>query len=259
MNSYLSCMNSAPLPWPRTETESEAVSFAHEDDHQDLDCGVFRKIIGLSRAHAWKIVGGLSRPSKMPCYSWGIPAQSCITGSKLVQVEGSICQQCYALKGFFRYSKVQGAYQRQLDRSDDPRWVEAMVKLVYWQTAETGMPYFRWFDSGDLQGVEMLRRICTVAGRTPEIRHWLPTREYRIVEAYLEEEPLPQNLTVRISGTLIDGQAPRALGLPTSTVHVSTPPMGSTVCAARDSDPVNCGTCRACWDERVDNVSYPLH
>lgn len=252
-------MNSAPLPWPRTETESEAAKYTREDDRQDLDGGVFWKIIGLSRARAWEIVGGLSRPSKMPCYSWGIPAQACITGGKLAQIEGSVCRQCYALKGFFRYPKVQGAYQRRLDRSVDPRWVEAMVKLVYWQTAETGVPYFRWFDSGDLQSVEMLRQICAVANGTPEIRHWLPTREYRIVEAYLEDEALPPNLTVRVSGALIDGQAPRTLGLPTSTVHTNAPPRKSLVCTARDVDPVNCGSCRACWNNGVANVSYPLH
>ena len=248
-------MNPAPLSSPRSETESEAAEY----DRQELDGGVFRKIIGLSRARAWEIVGGLSRPSKMPCYSWGIPAQSCITGRKLAQVQGSVCRKCYALKGFYRYPKVHQAYQRRLDRSDDPRWVEAMVKLVYWQMVETGVLYFRWFDSGDLQSVAMLRSICAVAKATPEIRHWLPTREYRIVEAYLERESLPSNLAVRVSGALIDGHAPRSLELSTSTVHTAVPPIGSAICTARDSEPVNCRGCRACWDEEVRNVSYPLH
>lgn len=252
-------MNSAPLPWPRTETAAEATRTAREDDRQDIDGGILQKIVGLSRARAWEIVGGLSRPSKMPCYSWGIPAQSCITGSKLAQVKGSVCRKCYALKGFYRYPKVEGAYQRRLDRSDDPLWVEAMVKLVYWQTAETGVPYFRWFDSGDLQSVVMLRQICSVAAHTPEIRHWLPTREYRIVEAYLKTESLPPKLTVRVSGALIDGQAPPSLSLPTSTVHTTVPPAESIVCAARDVEPVNCRSCRACWDPETQSVSYPLH
>ncbi len=250
-------MKSAPLPWPRTQTESEAVEYARENDL--FDGGVLQKIIGLSRVRAWEIVGGLSRPSKMPCYAWGIPAQTCITGSKLAQVEGSVCQSCYALKGYFRTHRVQRAYQRRLDRSTDLRWVEAMIKLVYWQTAETGVPYFRWFDSGDLQSVEMLRTICAVAVDTPEIKHWLPTREHRIVEAYLEDETLPSNLVVRVSAALIDGQPAHTLGLPTSTVHSSTPPAGSIVCAARHREPVACGECRACWSKEAETVSYPLH
>ena len=195
----------------------------------------------------------------MPCYSWGIPAQSCISGSKLAQIQGTVCQKCYALKGFFRYPKVQGAYQRRLERSNNPHWVEAMIKLVYWQTAETGTPYFRWFDSGDLQSDTMLHKICAVAEGTPEIRHWLPTREYRIIEDFLREHRFPENLTVRVSAALIDGAAPRIARLPESTVHSSAVPAGSFVCAAREREPVNCGTCRACWDAEVQHVSYPLH
>ena len=32
---------------------------------------------------AWKLVGGLSKPGKMPGWSIGIPAKECKTGSKL--------------------------------------------------------------------------------------------------------------------------------------------------------------------------------
>lgn len=213
----------------------------------------------MSRAKAWEIVGGLSRPSKMPCYSWGIPAQACITGKKLAAIQGSVCQKCYALKGFFRQHKVQAAYQRRLERSDDPKWVQAMIKLVYWQAIERGTPHFRWFDSGDLQSVSMLRNICAVATGTPEIKHWLPTREYRIVEEYLEENSLPANMVIRVSAPLVDGSAPSLCDLPTSTVHTAELNVSGLACSASLSKPANCGSCRACWDHGVQNVSYPLH
>ena len=213
----------------------------------------------MSRAKAWDVVGGLSRPSKMPCYSWGIPAQSCISGSRLAQVEGSVCGQCYALKGFFRQHRVHRAYQRRLERYGDPRWVEAMVKLVYWQCAETGVPFFRWFDSGDIQSVAMLGDICAVAAATPEIRHWLPTREYRIVDEFLEQAELPANLVIRVSAHLVDRPAPQVRSLPTSTVHTSGGAVEGVACAASASKPAHCRECRACWDEGVPNVSYPLH
>ena len=35
---------------------------------------------------ALEIVGGLSSPSKMPCHGYSIPAQKCMTGSKLRNV-----------------------------------------------------------------------------------------------------------------------------------------------------------------------------
>ena len=154
--------------------------------------------------------------------------------------------------------KTQRAYERRLERFEDPQWLEAMVKLVYWQMAESGEPYFRWFDSGDLQSVEMLQRIVTVARHTPEIWHWLPTREYRIVAQYLANDSFPPNFVVRVSAPLVDGQAPQQFGLPTSTVHDQKAAQGFA-CAANESNPRDCGECRACWDATVGNVSYPLH
>ena len=41
-------------------------------------------------------VGGLSNPSKMPCMSYGLPAQACNVGGTLRDIEGSTCQNCYA-------------------------------------------------------------------------------------------------------------------------------------------------------------------
>ena len=212
----------------------------------------------MSRQRAWRIIGGLSNPSKMPCYAWGIPAQSCQVGSKLARNEQSACASCYALKGYFRTHRVQKAYQRRLDRAADPEWISAMVKLVYWQMVETGEPYFRWFDSGDLQSLEMLHRIAAVAELTPEIRHWLPTREYRLVAQYLATDSFPTNLVVRVSAPLVDGPAPQQFGLPTSTVHAQKAAQGFA-CTAYDHGPPNCGECRVCWEPAVGNVSYPLH
>ena len=100
------------------------------------------------------------------------------------------------------------AYQRRLDLADDPDWVVAMVKLVYWQAEINGDRTFRWFDSGDLQDVEMLERIVSVARHTPEIRHWLPTRERGIVWRYLATEVLPANLTIRLSAISVDASPP---------------------------------------------------
>ncbi len=35
----------------------------------------------MKTSEAWKIVGGLSKPSKMPGWSIGLPAKECKTGS----------------------------------------------------------------------------------------------------------------------------------------------------------------------------------
>jgi hypothetical protein len=59
-------------------------------------------------------VGGLSKPSKMPGWAYGIPAKECKTGSKLRQVKGSTCEKCYALKGCYVFKVVQEAQYKRL-------------------------------------------------------------------------------------------------------------------------------------------------
>src|SRR5262245_26001367 len=128
----------------------------------------------LTAQQAVEITGRLSKPSKMPGFAYGLPAEECITGSKLRDVEGSVCQECYALKGFYKlYAKtVKPAQYKHLDAIAHPQWVNAMVTLLH-SYKEVG--YFRWHDSGDLQSVDHLRKIVLVAEGCPEIRFWLPT------------------------------------------------------------------------------------
>jgi hypothetical protein len=61
----------------------------------------------MNTQEALKIVGGLSKPSKMPGWAYGIPAAECKTGQILVNVSGSTCEGCYATKvaTFFRLYK----------------------------------------------------------------------------------------------------------------------------------------------------------
>lgn len=201
------------------------------------------------------VTGTLSSPSKMPCHSYSIPASRCITGSKLRSVEGSTCSNCYACKGQYRFSNVQEALETRFQSLMHPDWVLNMVAMI---TAADKNGFFRWHDSGDLQSVEHLRNIVLVAESTPQIKHWIPTREYRIVSQYLEQYgQFPSNLTVRLSAHMVDGKAPN-MGLPTSTVHSDARPDGSHVCPAPKQGN-KCADCRACWDSKVSNVSYHIH
>ena len=79
---------------------------------------------------AWAIVGGLSKPGKMPGWSYGIPAKECKTGSKLREIENSVCYKCYALKGCYVFKVVQEAQYRRLASIRSPLWVGAMAHLI---------------------------------------------------------------------------------------------------------------------------------
>ena len=195
------------------------------------------------------ITGGLSHPDKMPGAAYNTSAKDCQVGSRLREVAGSVCDGCYALKGRYQFPKVQEALQRRLQSINHPRWVEAMVTLVSRQREA-----FRWHDSGDIQSVEHLEKIIAVVNQTPNVRHWLPTREYKIVADYRKAGGvIPANLVIRLSAHMVDGAPPTAFKLPTSTVMTS----GRT-CPAADQNN-QCGDCRQCWDPNVANVAYGKH
>ena len=81
----------------------------------------------MKTSEAWDLVGGLSKPGKMPGWSIGIPAKECKTGAKLRLVQGSVCYDCYALKGCYVFKVVQDAQYRRLHAIKDPAWVQAMI------------------------------------------------------------------------------------------------------------------------------------
>ena len=207
-----------------------------------------RKIIAL------KLVGGCSDTSKMPGRSYGLPTANCITGEKLAKLDGSICSNCYAKKGFYRtYAhSVIPAQQRRLDAMQDPQWVEAMVVVLKREN------WFRWFDSGDLQSAAMLTDIAEVARLTPWCRHWLSTRERGFVRAFLKHSEVPKNLCIRVSATFPDVPVIPVEGVNQGNVHSKgAQPLGQ-LCPAPTQNG-KCETCRACWDKNVVAVSYIEH
>ena len=214
-------------------------------------------MVALSVKEASAIAGTLSNPSKMPGRGYSIPTKYCGVGGQLRGVEGSTCRHCYAHKrGNYRFNNVQAGLERRYQSLTHPQWVEAMAALITAQSPD----YFRWHDSGDIQGPWHLANICEVARLTPGTRHWLPTREYRMVKQYLASGGvIPSNLTVRLSAHMVNGAVPDIGGLPVSTVHTDgSAPAGCHSCPALRQGNV-CGECRACWDGAVKHVSYHVH
>jgi len=217
-----------------------------------------------------RTAGTLGYPSKMPGTSYGISAHKCLTGSKLAKIEGSVCHGCYALKGNYLYPDIKKAHRHRMRALKSPKWVPAMVRMLTHMHSldKHGQPrkgrngpivpgWHRWHDSGDLQSIEHLARICEIARQTPQIRHWLPTREGTMLRDYVAQGGIvPANLVVRLSATMVDGPAPKAWPT-TSGVHKDKAPQGFD-CGARHRGG-KCGPCRACWDPSVPHVSYPKH
>jgi hypothetical protein len=194
-----------------------------------------------------QITGGLSKPSKMPGFSYNLPATKCITGAKLVKIPGSVCSGCYALKGRYRFPNVKDAMQRRLDSINHPLWIKAMATSII----ETKTGFFRWHDSGDLQSLDHLKKIFEVCKLTPSIQHWLPTREASIISC-IQADEVPKNLIIRLSAHKVDGKAS------TFWPWTSTVVMSEKTCPAAEQEN-KCKDCRACWDRTIPNIAYGKH
>ena len=199
----------------------------------------------MKTSEAWSLVGGLSKPSKMPGWSIGIPAKECKTGSKLRQVKGSTCYNCYALKGCYVFKVVQDAQYKRLEAIKSPLWVAAMTILINSKKSK----WFRWHDSGDVQDLNHLNKIYDVCRLTPGIKHWMPTREAWIMD---HVPRAPDNLIIRFSVPMID-QEPAGSWPNTSTVVTA----GATCPSSKQGN--QCLDCRNCWNKKIKNVSYGKH
>ena len=199
----------------------------------------------MKTSEAWDLVGGLSKPSKMPGWAYGLPAKECKTGSKLRQVKDSVCYNCYALKGCYVFKVVQEAQYRRLASIKHELWTGAMALLINSKKSKE----FRWHDSGDVQDEDHLMKIFSVAKLTPQVQHWMPTRE-AWTKHFLPE--CPDNLVIRFSMPMID--QPAAGGWDNTSTVVTA---GATCPAAKQNN--ECKNCRACWDKSVKNIAYGKH
>jgi hypothetical protein len=203
------------------------------------------------------LIGSLSGPSKMPCNSWSISNKKCIQGMKLAKLLNSICSECYAARGNFLFPVVKAALEKRYEGLSLPNWKELMAELIL-LSDDTG--YFRWFDSGDIQSLKMLEDIVWIAEQLPNIKFWLPTKEWGIVLKYKEKNgAFPANLTVRISSYLIESEVTpdtrEKLGCPSSSVSRDK---NKITCPAYNQGGI-CAQCRLCWDKNVENVCYKKH
>ena len=196
-----------------------------------------------------KIIISLSKPEKMPGYAYGLPAWECKTGGKLAKVPGSVCHGCYAMKGnYTRFPAIRISQYKRLAALQHPDWVQAMATVINSERVSK-LKVFRWHDAGDVQDPDHLKKIFEVRRLTPDMQHWMPTRE-AWVKPYLKN--CPKNLIVRLSMTMID-QPAAGTWANTSTVVTK-----KATCPAPHQGG-KCGSCRNCWNKDISNIAYGQH
>lgn len=194
----------------------------------------------------------LSNVSKMPGKSISLDAFECKTGSKLAEIPGSVCFDCYARKGMYRMPNVRNKMVERMAFFNAIDFVPRMVD----ELDRTRDPHFRWFDSGDVQNVRMALNIIDVIKATPNKKHWIPTKERKIWLEALKIQPLPDNAVLRFSATMVDAAPPEAWKQ-SSMVIKDAAPVGHECPAPKQGG--KCGDCRACWSHDVKTITYHKH
>ena len=224
-----------------------------------MTCGVFYPNLFPMQTTLHQLeneIGTLSVPSKMPGFAWSTPADDCKKGSQLAKIANSICSICYARKGRYVFPNVQKALRKRLQAWRTVKnWSNKIAELIK-RKEKNG--FFRWHDSGDVQSVKHLRDIVAVANLLPEINFWLPTREYNFVGQYIKKfGAFPKNLCVRLSAFMINGKPPTALAKKLNLTTSGVTEKGFNCPAPTQEN--QCKDCRACWDNKVENINYKKH
>lgn len=203
----------------------------------------------------------LSKPSKMPCKTWSLEARKTCPGSidPVTKKVTPVCEGCYASYGFY---KMPDPKKIRIDNRKDwlrKNWVAEMIEAINAQKADKkGNKYFRWFDSGDVYHPDLAVKIYQIMKATPKVKHWLPTRSYKVpkIKETLEEMKLLPNVMVRYSADSITGEYDAIHGsvvIPDSDFKTK-----AKKCEAYERDG-KCGDCRACWSKKVKVIAYPTH
>ena len=222
-------------------------------------------------------VGGLSNPDKMPWLAYNLPASACKVGVALQSRSGSVCADCYALTGRYRFPNVQKAMQKRLEAIQSPDWVANMSELIRRKSERIPVDrrYFRWHDSGDIQSYYHLLNIVTIAHNVPGVQFWLPTKEFGLVNRlHKSNVTIPDNLCIRVSAPDVDQYLPVQSYDPnspwrnTSAVvpysederwNIRQAQYTAECHATIPGQDHHCNDCRACWDTLEPVVTYYLH
>lgn len=211
----------------------------------------------------------LTITSKMPCYSWSIPAVTTCPSAKMsIKREGSnaICGECYATGGSYNYPSTVNAQNARrawiaesLAHDDGDSFVAMMTDMIRESVQVVGRPLFRGHDAGDFFSVPYIRAWHRIALQLPNVLLWFPTRSWAIPALADELEAFGRlpNVTLRPSALAFDTPAPKLDGYAAgSTVITSLPVLPNHyVCPTGiEGNPDTCegNGCFHCWDKTSD-------
>lgn len=186
--------------------------------------------------------------------SWSLEAGVSCPGS--YDVKGELvdaCVGCYAKSGNYRFPNVKQPREHNMLDWKRENWVADMIQEL------DNDRYFRWFDSGDIHHPDLAKKILAIVQATPWVKHWIPTRSYKLprIREVLEVINQLPNVVVRYSSDSVNGEYEEIHGstiIPTA--EADNPEL--TICQAHQHGG-RCKGCRQCWNPDVKIIAYPAH
>lgn len=222
------------------------------------------KILALEMQSKGELVK-LSSTSKLGTKSWSLQALNTCPASKMPNGElVDACKGCYATFGQYNYPSAQSIREFNLWAWQQDNFIDEFVKAL------EGVSHFRWFDSGDMYSHALAVKMWHIMERTPNTKHWLPTRmhKFKKFHSVLNAMGELENVCVRLSSDSIMGElvdVPITLNIDTSSTIITSDFIEGHVkvdglfeCLAPKQDG-KCLDCRACYDKSINVIGYVGH
>ena len=170
---------------------------------------------------------------------------------------------CYACNGCYNFYDNQAQYTENYNffmQADD----ETFIAYISWFIWKEKLTLFRYFTCGDIPNTRFFRLVHEIARRNPQVKFWLYTKKYSIVNSYYDENGIaskPENLTVLFSHWMNKDGSYYPMNNPYNLPTSEFIPFGredlkakvTHVCPC--SDPDSIATCETC-DKPCYNLSF---
>lgn len=206
-----------------------------------------------SQSNLISINNGNSKTGK-GCLTLSVPTITCAPDAP--------CRKgCYCMKGNQMYPNVCGAYYRNYRIwCDDPKGFEEQLAHVL---KYEGLPLFRWHDAGEIPDEKYLAMMFRIAIRFPNVSFLAYTKKYDLVNEFLKEHVIPENLCIRFSAWDKDWDVPNPWNLPMTYVDFTdkakNPDIPRNAFKCNGGKEYTCTTCRMCFMKQVKSVVFGQH
>lgn len=206
-----------------------------------------------SKSNLISVNNGNSKTGK-GCLTLSMPTLTCAPDAP--------CRKgCYCMKGNQMYPNVCGAYHRNYRIwCENPIAFEEQLEYVL---KYEGLPMFRWHDAGEIPDKEYLAMMFRIAIKFPGIQFLAYTKKYGLVNEFLKEHIIPDNLCIRFSAWDNGWEVHNPWNLPMAYVdftdktrNVEIP---NNAFRCKGGKEYTCTSCRMCFNKKVTSVVFGQH